>query len=230
MKYYDNRSPIIVIRDEDAGISEDRFYPKRYFEPIFPTDMAIHAVDEIILRLLEVADETSPRFAFLYYYQVIEYVAFYFVNEKTKTALRKFLRDPTMIGCPEDKVSEVFVVLSEIHHNDDVKMKSAIKEFCDPNAIWREIVHDKEFFTESIVFDGGFELPPLISIDTTENSWSANWVPILFDNFTKIRNCIVHARERRQGKVILPSDANNRKINRYLPLISRVAMQIAIRS
>jgi hypothetical protein len=53
-------------------------------------------------------------------------------------------------------------------------------------------------------------------------------MPNLYDQLTKIRNSLVHARERRENKVILPSRKNNQKIARIEPVIARVAQQIAL--
>jgi hypothetical protein len=184
----------------------------------------------IYLQLIDVAQHTSPRFAFIYYFQVIEYAGFYFVDEKARRALKSFLRDPAMITCPEDRMHELFGALSDLAHNDETRMRKVIEECCNPSVIWKEIENDKAFFSGSISFDGGFVLPPLIAADTSETSWSAMWMPKVYDHLTKIRNCLVHARERRQSNVILPTEANSCRIERYLPIIARMAEEIALKN
>ncbi|MCK4349840.1 MAG: hypothetical protein KAX13_03225, partial [Candidatus Krumholzibacteria bacterium] len=228
--YYDRRSPKIVIRPEEADVHCERVTPHRYIGEEFPQALSVAPVDGFVLQLIEVARESSPRFAFIYYYQVFEYAGFYYVDDKAKRELRRFLRDPAMINCPEDRVSELFSVLSEITHNDEVRMRRVIEECCDPRAVWEDIVHDKEFFCVPTIFDGGFELPPLIAKDTTADTWCAMWMPKLFDQLTKIRNCVVHARERRQSRVILSTRANSYRVERYLHVIARLAEQIAFRT
>ena len=60
------------------------------------------------------------------------------------------------------------------------------------------------------------------------NKININPNKIVFDYLTKIRNALVHARERRENKVILPSRRNDIKLNRIRTVIARIAEQIAI--
>lgn len=228
--YYDRRSAQIVIRPEEDDIHYERGTSRRYIDGEFPQALSVAPVDDFVLQFIDVARKSSPRFAFIYYYQVFEYAGFYYIDDKAKRELRRYLRDPAMINCPEDRLSELFSILTEITHNDEVRMRKVIEECCDPRVVWEDIVHDKESFCVPTVFDGGFELPPLIANDTTADTWCAMWMPKLFDQLTKIRNCVVHARERRQSRVILPTRANNYRIERYLHVIARLAEQIAFRT
>jgi hypothetical protein len=230
--YFDRRSPVISIREDNSNkTNNETFFPRRFLETDFPTNIALDGLDEIILQLIRVANPpATPRQAFIYYYQVLEYAGHYFVDEKIKTQLRKFLRDPSLISCDERKIGELFSLLTESNHNDEVKMRRMIEDVVDPLIIWREIEHDKSFFAKELQFEGGFILPALIGKDTTPETWKTMWTPKLFDQLTKIRNCLVHARERRENRVILPTVHNNRYVRRYLPVIARVAQQIAIAS
>lgn len=230
MHYYDRNSPLIEINpDIDQELYEFK-RPIRYSENAFPDAMIAHPIDDIVIKLIEVARTSSPRFSFLYYYQVFEYAGYYYIDDNAKKALRKFLKDPALINCGEEKVSELFSIFSDLNHNDDVKMKKVIEEYCDPRVIWREIDNDKDFFSEDHELEGGFSIKALISTDTTEESWSKMWMPKLYEHLTKIRNSLVHARERRENKVILPSRQNNARLRHYIPLIQRVAEQIALRT
>jgi hypothetical protein len=230
MSYYDRNSPLIEINpDVDQELYENK-KPVRYSEGGFPDALISHPIDDIVLKLIDVARTSSARFSFLYYYQVFEYAGYYYIDDNAKKNLRKFLKDPALINCGEEKVSELFSIFSDLNHNDDVKMKKVIEDYCDPKVIWREINNDKEFFSEDHVFEGGFFIKALISADTTEAAWSKMWMPKLYDHLSKIRNSLVHARERRENKVILPSSQNNARLRHYIPLIQRVAEQIALRT
>lgn len=103
-----------------------------------------------------------------------------------------------------------------------------IEEYCDPRIVWQEIENDRVFFSIPIEFEGGFELPALIAGDTSIDTWRTMWMPRTFHQLTRIRNSLVHGRERRQNIVILPTPGNTRLIERYLPVIRRVAEQIAL--
>lgn len=227
MQFYDRKSPTILIRSDETKLGE-KFMPLRYIEDKFPSSLVIRPMDDVILKLLEVANISSPRFAFLYYYQIFEYAGYYYLDNKIRSQLMNLFRTPTIVNCSDEHLENIIGIMSEFSYNDEVRMRKAIEEKCDPCAIWKEIEHNKDFFCEPLLFDGGFQLNALISNDMTENSWRAAWMPKLFDCFTKIRNCIVHAREKRESRVILPTKGNNRKIERYLPLIARTAEQLAI--
>lgn len=226
--YYDRRSPFIEIRNEDSDEQHMAPSPVRYFEDGFPPSLSINQIDDVVLKLLEVSRHSAPRYAFLYLYQILEYAAFYFIDENAKKSLRTFLRDPSLINCDDGKIGKLMSVLTELQCNDDVKMKRVIEYYCNPEALWKEIENDKSFFSSKIEFAGGFELPALISADTTSSAWATMWMPKLYDHLTKTRNGLVHARERRQDKVILPTLQNNKKIARYLPLMRRISEQLAI--
>jgi hypothetical protein len=227
MNYYDRLTPEIIIREtEDIDIKKHK--PLRYIEEVFPTTISVEGLDDFMLQLISVGYGTSARFAFVYFYQVIEYAGFYFLDRKAKRELRQLIREPSIISCSEDKVNQLFAFLADLSHSDDVKMKRVIEEYCNPKIIWKEIENDREFFSSPLSFDGGFELGPLISKDTTEETWDTMRMPNLYDHLTRIRNSLVHAREKRQSSLILPTKANNKKIKRYLPIISRLAEQITL--
>lgn len=230
MYYYDRRSPIIDIRQESGTKHSEKSLPMRFCEGSFPSSMVLNRIDDLILQLITVARGTNARFAFIYYYQVIEYAGFYFMDERVRKTLKRVLKDPLMINCPNDKIQELFSVFCDTAQNDESRMKKVIEECCDPKVLWLDIVNDKVFFSKAVDYDGGFSLSPLISQDTTEDSWVSMWMPKLFDQITKIRNCLVHARERRQSNVILPTKTNAINIERYLPLIARIAEQIALKN
>lgn len=230
LRYYDRSSPVISIHDTDNMGEMSACKPIRHIEGEFPKELVVQPIDDILLKLLEVARASQPRFAFLYYYQVIEYAGYYYVDEGTKKALRNHLKDPAVINCGDEKIADLFSIFSEISHSDDVKMRKVIEEHCDPSVIWREVENDIGFFCTENSFRGGFELKPLVSRDTTKAAWEAMWMPKLFDQLTKIRNSIVHARERRENKVILPTRTNNKMLSHYIPVIARVAEQIALKT
>ena len=230
MRYYDRASPLIVIRPKTDGSKNPKFEPLRLIDGSFPAALAVGGIDDIVLTLLEAGRDSSPRVAFLYYYQVLEHAAFNFVDEKARRRLQNFVRDPAIVSCDERKLGELFALLTECHANDDVKMQRLIEECCDPDVLWREIEHDRAFFVDKIAFDGEFELSALIGADTSKETWKVMWMPKTFTHLTKIRNCLVHARERREDRVIVPSLANNEKIARWVPIVRRIAELVALKA
>ena len=49
------------------------------------------------------------------------------------------------------------------------------------------------------------------------------------DRIERIRNVLVHIRESRENKVILPTRTNNRKLIPYMYLVRRIAETVAMR-
>lgn len=227
MKYYDRTSPSIVIRQDDS--TAESVSPERIAMGLgeFPKRLNLPEIDEVILTLLESARLTTPRFAYIYYYQVFEYAGFYYLDQKLKAEARRIILDPSFACATDETINELLSILSDRNHNDDVKMIKVIEDLCAPAHTWPEIYNDIDFFSSKVTFDGGFELPPLVHKDITPDAWETTASKI-FPLLTKLRNCIVHARERRENKVVLPTKENNRKIARIIPLIRRMAEDIAI--
>jgi hypothetical protein len=229
--YYDKFFPEIFVRDKLADDKQsDSWVPLRYIsEGGLPSMLSVVQIDDIVLQLIRVARRAPSRQAFLYYYQVIEYAGHYFIEEKTRSKVRMLLRDPSVINCDERKIREFMSLFTtQANLQDETKMKKAIEEIVDPRLVWLELEHDREFFSANQEFDGGFEMTSLITKNMTFEDWRTSWVTTLFERLTKIRNALVHARERRENKVILPTPGNNQKITRYEPVIARLAQQIAL--
>lgn len=229
LQYYDRHSPTISIRQISA--KRDKHPPVRMIEEGFPLSCLIaEPIDDIVLGLLHVAAYSEPRFAFIYYYQVFEYLGYYFIDGKARSALRNAFRDPSLICGGEEKLDDLFSIFSELNQNDEAKMRKVIEEHCDPRVIWKEVKNDCDFFSTGQSFDGGFVAQALIGKDITEETWCSMWMPKTFDLLTKIRNVLVHAREKRESKGILPTKLNDEILHRYIPLIRRVAEQLALKA
>jgi hypothetical protein len=230
IKYYDRQSPSIQIREKAREEKSDEVKPIRYLEGHFPDKISIGKLDENCIKLLDVAQSSNPRQAFLYYYQIFEYAGYYYIEERMKKKIVGLLKDPALINCFDEKIDGLLTLFSDLNHADDAKMRKVIEECCDPSVIWKEVEPRKKILSTNFVFDGGFDLKALVSSDITEETWHAMWMPKVFDSFTKIRNCLVHARERRENKVILPTESNTEKLTHFIPIIRRMAEQIAIKT
>lgn len=227
--YYDRLSPVISIRQ--VSEKSNKHPPVQFIEGEFPCSFVLaEPIDDIVLRLLDVAVVSEPRFAFIYYYQVFEYLGYYYIDGKARSALKNAFRDPSLICGGEEKLDDLFSIFSELNQNDEAKMRKVIEEHCDPRITWKEIKNDLDFFSAVQTFEGGFVAQSLIGKDISEETWGAMWMPKTFDLLTKIRNVLVHAREKRESKVILPTKRNNEILQRYIPLIRRIAEQLALKA
>ncbi len=231
LSYYDRNSPSIVIRESSSQIQNG----KNEWNPLVkiedpPNKISLSIIDDHILKLLQIASESNTRHAFAYYYQVFEYAGFYYVEDKVRNKILNILQDPSMINCHDDKISNLLTTLVDLNHNDDVKMRNVIQDKVNPDLIWKEIERNKSLYVQEINFEGGFQLSPLLSEQDTIETWRTSFMPKTFSHLTKIRNCLVHARERRESRVILPTRSNNKLLLRYIPIIRRMAEEIAIRT
>lgn len=227
--YYDRESPFIKLNVKQV---EDPTANKaiRYCEEKFPDQIIIHPVDDILLQLIETGRKSEPRFAFIYYYQVLEYAAYYYVEEKIKNKVRSLLKDPTIISCGDEKFADFFGLLTDSNHSEERKMQKVVEENCDPKAIWNEIENDKDFFCSSHAFEGGFQFRKLIDATSSYETWKINGLAALVQEISKTRNVLVHIREKREHNVILPTIKNHKILKRLLPVISRLAEQIALKA
>ena len=230
MNYYDRSGPEVIIRSEDTQIDQAKTKPIRFIESEFPKELVITSKDEIVLQLLETARRSAPRHAFVYYYQVLEYIGHYYVDDKIKKELRVLLRDPTVVRCDDRKLGEMFSLLTERNRDDAQKMSQMIGECVKAELIWSEIENDKSFFSKRHDFEGGFVLEAVISDEENFESWKHKGIKTLFDQLKSVRNCLVHAREKRENKVILPTARNNKLISCLVPIIERIACQVTINS
>ncbi len=81
LKYYDRRSPVIeIVPDRNLTLSGN----KQVVRAQFPDSISLPRIDPFFLNLLHEASRETPRFAILYYYQILEYAAFYYVDDKAK--------------------------------------------------------------------------------------------------------------------------------------------------
>lgn len=228
MQTYDRKTPQIIIREIEPN-DNSRVSPVRYIKDSFPSTLIMRNYDETLLRLIEVAGQSMSRQAILYYYQIFEYVGYYYTDYKTRNSLIKLLKDPCVVTYCEDKIDVFIDLLTEINNtnnNDETKIRKVIEEKCDPQEIWKEIENDKDFFTKDYTFEGGFKTPALIATGCDYENWRAMWHPKLIDCLMKIRNCIVHAREKRENKVIAPTKKNNIILSHFVPIMERMARQL----
>jgi hypothetical protein len=229
MRYYDRRSPTIVIRQPDKDDAVQHVPHLRYITGGFPTNISCRLLDDIPLRLLEAAEREPARIAFLYYYQVIEYAGYYYAEEKVRSHIRRILRDPAAADSTDEHIADIYEIVHKHQLQDDAKMKGAMEQSVDYRRVWKEIQHDLLFFSTPVQFDGGFTSAALASPDMSEEAFAKNWVQSVFSVLTHLRNAIAHAREKRQGHCVLPTSKNSAQIRRYLPIVRRVAEELTFK-
>ncbi|MEX0720611.1 MAG: hypothetical protein WD059_08090 [Balneolaceae bacterium] len=227
MSYYDRSSAVIIMHPEEAT-EETTFGQLELIRDKFPKKLQINKKDSILLDLVLTANEVETRLQFLYFYQILEYASFYFLDRQIKFEIGKILNTPDLLSNVKNYTGQILDILAQDRKEDEAKIVSIIDDVCNPKHIWGEIEQNKEFFCSETEFEGGFKLSPIISEKTSFEDFKAMWIPKLPHTIRKIRNALVHGRESRQGFHIVHSKSNDYLLQPYINIIKRIAEEIVM--
>lgn len=232
MQYYDRKASYILIHSPESGELETE-KQLRFVEADFPRKIRTKRKNPFLLDLALAANEADTRLKFIYYYQILEYAAFYYIEDNIKKDLLKIINTPDIFSNPDKYIPKILDAVGEKKQDDVLilKIEKIIKANCAPDIIWKEIENNIPYFSNKQEFEGGFVIEPIINKDTTLESFSEGWsrtATTLRVTLCSIRNALVHAREKTLGVVISPTLDNNRKIRPWLSVIRRIAEQVLI--
>ncbi|TGK08993.1 hypothetical protein EHO60_13290 [Leptospira fletcheri] len=227
MSYYDRKAPNIIIHPDrdNSGKPNPQL---QLIDQRFPSRIQAQSKDPFLIDLALSARESGIRLKYLYSYQILEYAAFYFLEEDVKRKVTMLLKSPVLLSKTEEICRNILDAITDIKQNDEAKINKVVETFTDPEIIWKEIQENIDFFSNPTEFDGGFRLSPLISSNTTIEAFKSTWIPKVPDTLRKIRNALVHGRESRLGLIIAPGTKNNLKLRPWVPLIQRISEQVII--
>jgi len=233
MAYFDRSTPQIVLFDSEDSTEKEKYnIPCLSKENNFPTIINIRDIDQVLLDLMHVAKNTQNiRLKYIFYYQVLEYCSYYYLNNDLKRKLNNIVRNPDILNS-SDKYAQYIVeeFKNFFKPNDDSqKLEKLIIDFCDYPDIKNELLANYEYFINGIEFDGGFKIPGIINTKECIENPPKNIMTNIKSNIEKIRNVLVHIRESRENKVIHPTERNNRLLIPYLYLLRRIAEVVAFR-
>lgn len=230
LHYYDRETPILVIfeQDLDKKIYNLPCYTKK---DKFPKVINFSKFDPVLLDLFQVSRRTANvRLKFIFFFQVLEYCAYYHLNDDLKKRLTNIIKRPDLLNNTSDYSKLLIEEFKDyFRQNDDsIKLEKLISDFCNWEDIKLEIECNKEYFATDLVFDGGLKIQAIINDKETFENEPKGLIKNIKTNIEKIRNVLVHLRESRENKVILPTPKNNDLLIPYLHLIQRIAEKIAI--
>lgn len=230
LDFYDRKSPWILIYEQDRE-AETYNLPCYSNGDEFPSTLNTREIDPVLVDLFGVAKMTSnSRLKFLFYFQVLEYCSYYHLTEEFKKKLTNIIKRPDLLVNSSyygKLITEEFK--DNFKMNDDsVKLEKLIVEYVVFDDIKMEIQDNAEYFKKDIVFDGGFVIGGLISNIEELNSPPKQILKTIKTNIEKIRNVLVHIRESRENKIILPTKRNTNLLLPYLHLVKRIAEKVAI--
>ncbi|UCA60311.1 hypothetical protein KB553_02000 [Chryseobacterium rhizoplanae] len=232
MTYFDRDSPKIIIYEK---INSREKYDNGCFFSLFdafPKRINSVNIDATLLDTFMVANLTDNiRLKFIFYFQILEYSSYYYLDSKIQNRITQTFRNPEIYDKPEE-FSKVIIEEMKDHFSqkdDSIKLEKTITENVFIEDIKNEIEANKDFFASDLEFEGGLKINRILkdSSISLDNLKSDDMI-LIKKNIEKIRNVLVHLRESRENKVILPSKSNDQKLLPYLYLLRRIAEKVAI--
>ncbi|MGC3977786.1 MAG: hypothetical protein QM751_05835 [Paludibacteraceae bacterium] len=148
-----------------------------------------------------------------------------------KRNLNNILKNPDLIS-NHNKYSRLIIeeFKNNFKNNDDkIKLEKVVSDYCNYSEIEHEIKQNPTFFYEDINFDGGFILTAILKDKSEIENPPKDIMKKIVDRIDNIRNVLVHIRESRENKVILPTKRNHNLLFAYVFLLRRIAEKVAIK-
>jgi hypothetical protein len=223
MTYFDSLSPRIIVHAPDEKAITPR---TRFVTGSFPVEISATGIDNNLLHFWEAAKEGDAARQFVYYYRIIEYASFSYLEGPTRLAVRKLLAAPDAASRVAALVDEIVaVVLSSKNYDDYARLQALIKETCDPKLVWREMKLNFDAFTNEVIFDGGYVVPQTTTSSATEEDFAKVGIDKFCTNVRNIRDALSHGRDQKTTSVIAPTAANFDRLRPWVPVLGTVAAQ-----
>lgn len=230
VRFYDRENPQIIIHEEKST-KENYNIPCLTSDKSFPKTITFNKIDPVLLDMFQISQETqNVRLKYIFYFQILEYCSYYYLNEELSKQLKDVIRRPDLLN-NTNEYTKLIVEQFKDHfkHNDDSsKLEKTINDYCTYQDIKIELHKNLEFFTKPIEFDGGFKIDGILNDEKCIENPPKQILRNVKNNIEKIRNTLVHLRESRENKVILPTERNNNLLIPYLFIVRRLAEKISI--
>lgn len=228
--YFDRYcSQIIIIKKQIKTEKHEKpCYSKKQ---TFPSSINAKEIDPTILEIFSVARETKDiRLKFIFYYQILEFASYYYLNKKIQNKLSSILKKPEVSSMSNEYSKRIIEEMKDhfSSRDDSFKLETTITDYCTIDDIKLEIESNYEFFSKDINFEGGLFVPRILKNKEGIECLTDGDLIKVKTNIEKIRNVLVHLRESRENKVILPTETNNNLLVPYLYIVKRLAEKVAI--
>jgi hypothetical protein len=225
MYYYDTRTPQIMIHPakSESILQQPQ---NRYPYGSFPQSIVSSELDDALLHFWGASISGDPVRRFLYNYQILEYAAFFYIEEHIKRDIRRALAAPHAMDDLNTLTDHVIESLAESKISDPQKLDNLLKTTVNPELVWREIELHQKAFSEPWRFEGGFVLQPIVKEAWKADDFAVNWIPAFSNAIRSIRNALSHGREQRMTAVITPTTVNFGKLQLWISPISLAAREV----
>lgn len=228
MWYFDSETPRIRIHEQRPVESTNRM-PQFLFDT-FPAKILGRPVDPFLLQLWEGFIKGNVISRTLYGYQIVEYVAFYYLQESIEQRIRHILMSPAILARPAEASRQILEAVTEDRMDDAAKIEKVFETQVDHERLSSAIRCNLPYFSADLQFDGGFNLPAICS-----NKWEPKDAKECKDlsrrvanSLRKLRNAIAHSRESRNSNSIAPTLANQDRLFPWLYPLSIIVTSLMI--
>ena len=114
MKYFDRDTPCIIVHDENPPDRKSEI-PVQFVNGSFPVEMGARSLNDHLLALWEnTVTAPDPFRRYLYNFQILEYAAFYFLQEKLERQLKKIICAPEAFANPQAAAEKALEAMTEL--------------------------------------------------------------------------------------------------------------------
>lgn len=138
------------------------------------------------------------------------------------------LLSPHALDNVDEAANQVIAAVRTSKIDDYQKIEHLVLQSVDPKLVWNEIKLNTAFFSKRIVFDGGFELLPLIAGKDSEKEFLNSGIKNFCNVTRKIRNALSHGKEDRSATVITPTSSNYEKLRPWASLMKLAAGEVMV--
>lgn len=228
--YFNKNFPFIQIHDEKIENTKYEIKNPNIIGNI-PNTITARNLNQTILDIVLLATETQNiRLKYIFYYQILEYYSYYYLENDKKKNLINILRNPDIVDNVDEYSNKIIEILKDsyIYSKDDVGiLQKLIRDNCCCEDIEKEIKINENYFLQTIDFEGGFQLKNIFK-DKNSVHIDFSVLNTIVQNLNKIRNVLVHLRESRENKVILPTRKNRELIKPYLYILQKIVEKIIV--
>ncbi|TCP96633.1 hypothetical protein C8J46_1088 [Sphingomonas sp. PP-F2F-A104-K0414] len=225
LSYYDNEGPVIALHEE---ISHKPQPKHRYISGKFPTTIRGKRLDNNLLSFWEASSSGDPARRFQYYYRIIEYASFFYLESSARTTLKRILSSPDAtddLGATTDKLMMAFQ-MSKL--DEYAKFSQLMHDVVDAKILWAGMKENLPAFSKDVKFDGGFTLKAIVAPTTKESTFAPKGVETFTKAIREIRNALSHGRDFKSAAVIMPTARNLNALQPWVQLMAVAAGQVVL--
>ena len=226
LTYFDNRCPTVLIHSQE----EDEYINSkvRYISGTFPETINGKGLDSILLNFWDAAQNGDQARRFLYYYRIIEYSSFFYLEASARAAVRKILAAPNAADDVNGVTDRVVAAIGESKLDEYQRFAAIIRDTVDVRVLWTEMEANLKAFTAPTNFDGGFVLASLAGPNCRDEDFAPRGLEIFTKAIRDIRNALSHGRDQKTGMVITPTVRNLNLLQPWVYLIAAAAGEVVL--